>query len=91
MIIHIMNENYLKIFYQKYIFFVFILIWDLLIWIVNVFEAGVYVYVKSAPFDTAVNNPINDPLKVAAPTCVRLPRFRKDDPIVKSSDAETFV
>ena len=63
----------------------------LLICIVNVFEAGVYVYVKSVPFDTAVNNPIYDLLNLAAPTCVRLPRFRRDYPIVKSSDAETFV
>ena len=63
----------------------------LLICIVKVFEAGVYVYVKSVPFDTAVNYPINDPLNVAAPICVRLPRFLNDDPIVKSSEAETFV
>ena len=39
----------------------------LLICILNVFEDGVYVYVKSAPFDTAVYNPMNDPLKVAGP------------------------
>jgi hypothetical protein len=63
----------------------------LLICIVKIFEAGAYVYVKSAPLDTAVNNPFNDPLNVAGPICVRLPRFLNDDPIVKSSDAETFV
>ncbi len=41
----------------------------------KVFVVGVYVKLKSAPFDTVVINPINDPEKVAEPTCVRLPRF----------------
>ena len=57
----------------------------------NVFVVGVYVKLKSAPFDTVVNNPINYPLNVAAPICVRLPKFLSDVPTVKSSDAETLV
>ncbi len=63
----------------------------LFIWMLKVFVVGVYVKLKSAPFDIVVNNPINDPEKVAAPTCVNCPKFLSDVPTVKSSEAETLV
>ena len=63
----------------------------LLIWIVNVFVAALYVYVKSVPFDTAATKPDNDPLNVAAPIWVNVPKFLKLVPTVKSSVAETLL
>jgi hypothetical protein len=63
----------------------------LFISMLKVLVAGVYVKLKSAPFDTLANNQFNDPLHVAAPTCVRLTGFRKDVPTVKSSVAEALV